>query len=77
MGFECMCAQLCLTLCNHMDCSPQGSPVHGIFQARILEWFAISFSRESFWPRDQTWVSYIACLLKIKWDTTHVTEITH
>ena len=35
------------TLCNPMDCSPSGSSVHGIFQARILEWVAISFSRES------------------------------
>ena len=37
-----------------MDCSPPGSSVHGIFQARILEWVAISFSRGSFQPRDQT-----------------------
>ena len=36
-----------------------GSPVHGIFQARVLEWVAISFSRGSFWPRDQTRVSRI------------------
>ena len=36
--------QSCLTLCNPMDCSPTGSPVPGILQARILEWFAISFS---------------------------------
>ena len=40
-----------LTLCNHMDCSPPGSSVHGILQARILEWVAISFSRESSRPR--------------------------
>ena len=38
-------AQLCLTLCNPMDCSPPGSSIHGIFQARVLEWVAISFSR--------------------------------
>ena len=37
----------CLTLCDLMDCSPPGSSVHGIFQARILEWVAISFSRRS------------------------------
>ena len=43
-----------------MDCSLPGSSVHGIFQARVLEWVAISFSRGSFWPRDQTWVSRIA-----------------
>ena len=38
-------AQSCLTLCNPMDCSPPGSSIHGIFQARVLEWVAISFSR--------------------------------
>ena len=40
-------AKLCLTLCDPMDCSPSGSSVHGILQARILEWVAISFSRGS------------------------------
>ena len=40
-------AQSCPTLCDPMDCSPLGSPVHGIFQARILEWVAIHFSRGS------------------------------
>ena len=43
-----------------MDCSPPGSSIHGIFQARMLEWVAISFSRGSSWPRDQTRVSWIA-----------------
>ena len=43
-----------------MDCNPTDSSVHGIFQARILEWFAIYFSRGSSWPRDQTWVSFTA-----------------
>ena len=42
-----------------MDCSPPGSSVHGISQARIVEWVAISFSRGSSQPRYQTWVSYI------------------
>ena len=51
----------CVWLCNPMDCSPPGSPVHGILQARILEWVAISFLRGSFWPRDQTHVSYVYC----------------
>ena len=56
-----LAAQLCLTLCNPMDfCSPAGSSVHGILQARILQWVAISFSRGSSWPRDQTLVSRIA-----------------
>ena len=41
-------AQLCPTLCNPMDCSPPGSLVHGIFQARVLEWVAISCSRGFF-----------------------------
>ena len=45
-------AQSCPTLCDPMDCSPQGSSVHGILQARILEWVAISFSRGSPQPRD-------------------------
>ena len=42
--------QLCLTLCDHMDCNPPGFSVHGILQARILEWVAISFARGSFQP---------------------------
>ena len=46
-------AQLCLTLCNPMDCSLPGSSVHGILQARILEWAAISFSRGSSRSRDR------------------------
>ena len=50
-------AQSCLTLSDPMDCSLQGSSIHGIFQARVLEWIAISFSRESSRLRDWTWVS--------------------
>ena len=42
-----LAAQLCLTLCNPMDCSPPGSSVHGISQARMLKWVAIHFSRGS------------------------------
>ena len=49
----------CLTLCNPMDWSPPGSSVHGIPQARTLEWVAIPFSRGSSQPRDQTQVSCI------------------
>ena len=52
--------QLCLTLCDPTDCSPQGSSVHGILQARILEWVACSFSRGSSRPRDRTRVSCTA-----------------
>ena len=51
--------QLCPTLCNPMDCSLPGSSIHGIFQARVLEWVAISFSRESSWPRDRNQISCI------------------
>ena len=45
-------AQSCPTLCDPVDCSLPGSSVHGIFQAIVLEWIAISFSRESSQPRD-------------------------
>ena len=48
----------CVTLCDPMDCSPPDSSVCGIFQARILEWVVISFSKGSPWPRDWTRVSY-------------------
>ena len=47
----------CPTLCDPIDCSPSGSSVYGISQARILEWVAISFSRGSVQPRDQNCVS--------------------
>ena len=52
-------AQSCPTLCDPIDCSLPGSSVHGIFQAIVLEWIAISFSRGSSQPRVQTWVSCI------------------
>ena len=53
-------AQSCSTLCSPMDHSPPGSSVHGLLQARILEWVAISFSRRSSQLRDQTCSSCIA-----------------
>ena len=40
---RCSVTQLCPTLCDHMDCSPSGSSVHRIFQARVLEWVVISY----------------------------------
>ena len=52
-------AQSCPILRDPMDCSLQGSSIHGIFHARIMEWVAISFSRRSSRPRDWTWVSCI------------------
>ena len=54
--------QLCPTLCDTMDYNPPGSSVHGIFQARILEWVAIPFSRGSSLPRDWTRISYVSCI---------------
>ena len=53
-------AQSCPTLYNFMDCSPPGSSVHGILQARTLAWVATPFSRGFSWPSDRTWVSLIA-----------------
>ena len=57
----CVCAQSCLIFCDPMDCRSPGSSVHGISQAGILEWVAISFSRGSSWPRDWTCISYVCC----------------
>ena len=55
-----LATQLCLTLCDSMDCNLPGSSVSGILQARIQKRVAIPFSRGSFQPRGQTWVSCIA-----------------
>ena len=54
--------QSCLTLYDPVDCSPPGSSVHGILQARILECLALPSSRGSSQPRDQTRVSYVSAL---------------
>ena len=62
-------SQWCLTLCNPMDCSLPGSSVHGILQARILEWVAILFSKGSSWPRDQILLSCIAGRFFTVWAT--------
>ena len=68
MSDTCVCyvcaklLQLYPTLCDPMDCSPPGSSVHGILQARILEWVAMPSSRGSSQPRDQTHISYISCI---------------
>ena len=61
MGMHAQSCQLCPTLCDPMDCSPPSSSAHGISQARILEWVAISSSKGSFWSRDRTCVSYVSC----------------
>ena len=65
----CWVTQSCLTLCDPIDCSLPGSSVHWILQARILEWVAISFSRESSQPRNRTRVSCIAGTFFTSWDT--------
>ena len=61
--------QSCPTLCDPMECSPLGSSVDGILQARILEWVAISFSRGCSQPRDWTQVSCTAGRCFNLWDT--------
>ena len=65
-------AQSCLTLCHPIDCSLPGSSLHGILQARILEWVAISFSRRSSLPRDLTRVSHIVSRHFTVWATREV-----
>ena len=64
-----LAAQLCPTLCDHMDCSLPGSSVHGTLQARILEWVFTPFSRGSSWPRDRTQVSCITDRFFTVWAT--------
>ena len=64
LWFEFMCAkwlQSCLTVCDSTDCSPPGSSVHGILQARILEWVTMPSSRGSSWARDGNRISYVSC----------------
>ena len=58
-GGECVSRSVASKSCDSMDYSPPGSSVHGILQARILEWTAISSSRGSTQPKDATWVSCI------------------
>ena len=74
-GKESAVAQSCLILCDPTDCSLPASSVYGIFQARVLEWAAISFSRGSSWPKDQTRVSLIAGRHFTIWATREATFI--
>ena len=62
----CSVAKSCPTPCDPTDCSPPGSSAYGVFQARILEWVAISFSRGSSQARDQTHVFCIGCRISTK-----------
>ena len=60
----CMLTQSCPILCGPMDHSLPGSSIHGISQARILEWVAISLSRGSSQPRDRTHICYVFCICR-------------
>ena len=62
--------QLCPAFCDPMDCSSPGSSVHGILQARTLEWVVISFSKGSSQPRDQTLISYVPCIGSVFYTTS-------
>ena len=74
--YVCVCmpvrlvCQSCQTICGSMDSSPPGSPVHGVLQARRLEWVATSFSRGSSRPGEWTWVSCIAGRFFTVWATS-------
>ena len=70
-------AQSCPTLCDPIDCSLPGSSIHGIFQAVVLEWIAISFFRGSSQPRARTQVSHIVDRYFTIWATREVTKIFH
>ena len=72
---ESLVAQSCPTLCDPVDYSLPGSSVHGIFQARVLEWVVISFSRGSSGPRDQTQVSHIVGRRFTVWAMTNLDSI--
>ena len=56
--------QMCPTLSNPMDCSPPGSSVHGIFQARVLEWGAIAFSKKELYQADK--LAFLECTARIR-----------
>ena len=79
----CVLTESCLTLRDPRDCSPPGSSVHGIVQARMLEWVAISFSRGSSQPRDWTHISYISCIGRhilyhwATWEANHILLVSH
>ena len=73
--WEALVSQSCLTPCNSVDYSSRGSSVHGILQARILEWVAIPFSRRSSWSRDQTQISCIADRFFTIWATREAPNV--
>ena len=70
----CLVAQSCLALCDLLDCSPPGSSVHGVLQARRLGWAAVSSSGGSSWPRDGTCVFCISRRVLYHWATREAPE---
>ena len=78
VSWSCVCvcsvAQSCPTLCSPMDCSSSGSSVHGILQARTLEWVTISSSSRYSWPRDWTCVSCIGKWILYHWATRELSS---
>ena len=78
-NFACSVAQWCMNFCNPMDSSTPGSPVCGIFQARILKWGAISYSKGSSQPRNRTRVSWVSCTgrrILYPWATCIATQLS-
>ena len=77
----CVCVCVCVCVLGAQSCltlwDPPGPSVHGVLQARILEWVAISFSRVSSWPKDWTWVSHIAGRFFTIWTTRKASGYTH
>ena len=69
-----VCAQSFLTLRHPMNCDPPGSSIHGISQARLLEWVAISCSKGSSWPRDWTHISCIGRWILYHWALAFMEE---
>ena len=69
--------QSCLAWCDPLECSLPGSSVHGILQARILEWIAMLFSRGSSWPRDWTQISCTAGRFFTVWATREALYAEH
>ena len=74
--FTCIskCTQLCLTFCSPRDCRPPGPSVHSIFQAKILKWVAISFSRGSSQSRGRNHISYVSAFTGRFFTTSLVAE---
>ena len=75
MYMRAMLLQSRLTLCDPLDCYLPDSSVHGILQARILEWVAVCSSMGSFWPRNRTHISSVSCIAGrffIHWATREV-----